>query len=92
MLLENLLHLLEGWAPAFRQKRTCERAIRRALPRGHRGWGSAGAHKGQVAWPYQGRRATLALALWSASKAKPLQKLATLVRPFGPQQGRPSCL
>ena len=31
MLLENLLHLLEGWAPAFRQKRTCERAIALAL-------------------------------------------------------------
>jgi hypothetical protein len=31
MLLENLLHLLGGWAPAFRQKRTCERAIALAL-------------------------------------------------------------
>ena len=31
MLLENLLHLLEGWAPAFRQKRTYERAIALAL-------------------------------------------------------------
>ena len=32
MLLENfLLHLLEGWAPTFRQKRTCERAIALAL-------------------------------------------------------------
>ena len=31
MLLENLLHLLEGWAPAFGQKRTCERAIALAL-------------------------------------------------------------
>ena len=32
MLLENfLLHLLAGWAPAFRQKRTCERAIALAL-------------------------------------------------------------
>src|SRR4029077_9960915 len=31
MLLENLLHLLEGWRPAFRQKRTCARAIALAL-------------------------------------------------------------
>ena len=31
MLLENLLHLLEGWGPAFRQKRTCARAIALAL-------------------------------------------------------------
>lgn len=31
MLLENLLHLLEAWAPAFRQKRTCARAIALAL-------------------------------------------------------------
>src|SRR5580693_5731046 len=31
MLLENLLHLLEGWRPAFLQKRTCQRAIALAL-------------------------------------------------------------
>jgi hypothetical protein len=31
MLLEKLLHLLGSWAPAFRQKRTCERAIALAL-------------------------------------------------------------
>ena len=31
MLLEHLLHLLGGWAPVFRQKRTCERAIALAL-------------------------------------------------------------
>jgi hypothetical protein len=31
MLLENLLHLLGGWAQAFRQKRTSERAIALAL-------------------------------------------------------------
>jgi len=31
MLLENFLSLLEGWAPAFRQKRTCQRAIALAL-------------------------------------------------------------
>lgn len=31
MLLENFLSLLEGWAPAFRQQRTCTRAIALAL-------------------------------------------------------------
>ena len=31
MLLEKLLHLLGSWAPAFSQKRTCERAIALAL-------------------------------------------------------------
>ena len=31
MLLEKLLHLLGGWAVAFRQQRTCERAIALAL-------------------------------------------------------------
>jgi hypothetical protein len=31
MLLEHLLHLLGSWAPVFRQKRTCERAIALAL-------------------------------------------------------------
>ena len=31
MLLEHLLHLLGGWGPVFRQKRTCERAIALAL-------------------------------------------------------------
>ena len=31
MLLEKLLHLLGGWAAAFRQQRTCERAIALAL-------------------------------------------------------------
>jgi hypothetical protein len=31
MLLEKLLHLLAGWAPAFCQQRTCERAIALAL-------------------------------------------------------------
>ena len=31
MLLENLLHLLGGWAPVFRQQRTCARAVALAL-------------------------------------------------------------
>src|SRR5260370_35001859 len=31
MLLEHLLHLVGSWAPVFRQKRTCERAIALAL-------------------------------------------------------------
>ena len=31
MLLEKLLHLLGGWAAAFRQERTCQRAIALAL-------------------------------------------------------------
>ena len=31
MLLEHLLHLLGGWAPVFRQQRTCARAVALAL-------------------------------------------------------------
>lgn len=31
MLLEKLLELLKGWAPAFCQQRTCKRAIALAL-------------------------------------------------------------
>jgi hypothetical protein len=31
MLLETLLDLLQGWAPAFRQRRTCQRAVALAL-------------------------------------------------------------
>ena len=31
MLLEKLLALLQGWAPAFGQQRTCARAIALAL-------------------------------------------------------------
>ena len=33
MLLENLLHLLGGWAPVFRQQRTRARAVALALAR-----------------------------------------------------------